>query len=147
MSAEQSNNPVPATGSPEDLRAEVARLEHEVLQLREAVATRTLLGTAIGMLAERYGCTSQQAWTLITRVSSNSNLKAREVARLVVALADGTLEPGDEAHVASIAPHLPGLGRRTPPSPRGASVQDERLEGWARPLDLDGGSVEIGGEP
>jgi len=94
-----------------DLAGRVLRLEREIASLQEAVRTRTLIGTAIGILAERYGCTSEQAWALIGRVSSHTNVKARDVARVVVASADGSHDAGDRVLLDTLAPHLPGLVR------------------------------------
>ena len=87
----------------------VADLEREVADLRTALESRTVTSVATGILAERFGCTSSQAWAVLTRVSSHTNLKVRDVARVVVALVDGTLEPEDAELVPRLAPHLPGL--------------------------------------
>ncbi len=90
----------------------IADLEREVADLRIALESRTMTSLATGVLAERFGCTSDQAWSVLTRVSSHTNLKVREVARLVVALVDGTLDPADAELVHRLEPHLPGLAPR-----------------------------------
>jgi len=113
MPAAQSNGsaagPTPAVAT--QLESQVTRLEREIVSLQEAVRSRTLIGTAIGILAERYGCTTAQAWALIGRVSSHTNVKARDIARVVVAAADGSHDAGDRVLLDTLAPHLPGLVR------------------------------------
>lgn len=113
MPADQPSTPCDgrtAAGRPE-AEDRIRELEREVRTLQEAVRTRTSIGTAIGLLAERYGCSTQQAWALIGRVSSHTNIKARDVARVVVASADGSPEAGDQMLLETLAAHLPGLAR------------------------------------
>ena len=52
--------------------------------LRAALDTRTLIGQATGVLMERYGIDSAKAFALLSRVSSDSNTKVRELARELV---------------------------------------------------------------
>lgn len=49
-------------------------------QLNEALITRQLIGQAEGILMERYKISAQQAFRILTRASSSSNRKLREVA-------------------------------------------------------------------
>lgn len=49
-------------------------------QLYEAVASRDLIGQAKGILMERHKISEQEAFLLLTKVSSTTNLKLREVA-------------------------------------------------------------------
>ena len=49
-------------------------------QLNEALVTRQIIGQAEGILMERYKITAQQAFLVLTRASSSSNRKLREVA-------------------------------------------------------------------
>ena len=118
MPAAQSNGsaagPTPAVAT--QLESQVTRLEREIVSLQEAVRSRTLIGTAIGILAERYGCTSEQAWALIGRVSSHTNVKARDIARVVVAAADGSHDAGDRVLLETLTPHLPGLVKMARPT-------------------------------
>ncbi len=95
------------------LERRVAELEAEVEHLRTALESRTTTATATGMLAERFGCTSPQGWALLRRVSSHANVKVRDVASVVVALADGTANDEDAGLLERIAPHLPRLDRTT----------------------------------
>ncbi len=52
--------------------------------LRSAMATRTLIGQAQGILMERLKITPDQAFAVLSRVSQDSNVKLRELARRLV---------------------------------------------------------------
>ncbi|MDQ0075621.1 GAF and ANTAR domain-containing protein [Arthrobacter oryzae] len=52
----------------------------EIDQLTEALGTRDLIGQAKGILMERFKITHQQAFVILTRASSESNIKLRDVA-------------------------------------------------------------------
>lgn len=52
--------------------------------LRVAVGSRHLIGVAQGIVMERLGLTSSQAFSLLQRVSSTTNTKLHEVARNIV---------------------------------------------------------------
>lgn len=52
----------------------------EISQLNQALDTRDLIGQAKGILMERFKISSQQAFQVLTRASSESNIKLREVA-------------------------------------------------------------------
>ena len=52
----------------------------EISQLNQALDTRDLIGQAKGILMERFKISSQQAFQILTRASSESNMKLREVA-------------------------------------------------------------------
>ena len=53
-------------------------------QLREAIASRDLIGQAKGILIERHRITSDGAFSLLTRASQAVNIKVGEVARHLV---------------------------------------------------------------
>lgn len=53
-------------------------------QLNEAVATRQLVGQAVGIVMERYHLDQQRAFAFLTRTSQNGNVKMRDVAAQVV---------------------------------------------------------------
>jgi GAF domain-containing protein len=57
------------------------RYEH---QLAEAVASRQVIGTAVGILMERYQITESRAFQFLVRVSRTSNHKVRLIAQEVV---------------------------------------------------------------
>lgn len=52
----------------------------KISQLGEALVSRQLIGQAEGILMERYKITAEQAFILLTRASSRSNIKLRDVA-------------------------------------------------------------------
>lgn len=52
----------------------------EIAELTQALDTRDLIGQAKGILMERFKITSQQAFLVLTKASSESNIKLRDVA-------------------------------------------------------------------
>lgn len=52
----------------------------EIAELTQALDTRDLIGQAKGILMERFKITSQQAFLVLTKASSDSNIKLRDVA-------------------------------------------------------------------
>jgi hypothetical protein len=61
----------------------------EIQNLREAVRTRTMIGTAVGIVMERYNLTDDRAFAFLTRLSQDGNVKLREVARRLIAVTRG----------------------------------------------------------
>ncbi len=53
-------------------------------QLRSAIASRTILGQAQGILMERYKITPEKSFEILRRVSQDISLKVRDVARRLV---------------------------------------------------------------
>ena len=64
---------------------ELAYLRKEVTELRQALETRTVIGQAVGMLMERYKVSADAAFSVLTRVSRQTNVKVREVAAAMTA--------------------------------------------------------------
>jgi ANTAR domain/GAF domain len=58
----------------------------ELQTLKGAIGTRETIGTAIGIVMERYGLTKERAFEFLIRISQNSNTKLRDVAADVVRL-------------------------------------------------------------
>jgi GAF domain-containing protein len=54
-------------------------------QLNTALGTRKTIGQAIGILMERHDLVEDRAFAYLTRVSSHSNVKLRDVAQEIVA--------------------------------------------------------------
>lgn len=52
--------------------------------LRAAMATRTVIGVATGLIMGRYGVTQEQAFQYLTRLSQTTNTKLRDVAEQIV---------------------------------------------------------------
>jgi transcriptional regulator with GAF, ATPase, and Fis domain len=67
-------------------------LEHDGLNI--ALSSRKVIGQALGILMERYGITEERAWAFLTRASSRSNVKLRDVAAELVAQAGATNRQG-----------------------------------------------------
>ncbi|MBS4751816.1 GAF and ANTAR domain-containing protein [Nocardioides sp. zg-ZUI104] len=65
----------------------LARVSRET-QLSEALESRTLIGTATGLVMARYGLTEQRAFQFLVRASSTSNIKLRKIAEEIVWTAD-----------------------------------------------------------
>ncbi|WP_026874500.1 GAF and ANTAR domain-containing protein [Jiangella gansuensis] len=57
--------------------------------LHRALDTRRMIGEATGILRERYGLTTGQAWGVLRRISSHHNIKLHQVAEQLVDI--GTL--------------------------------------------------------
>ncbi len=57
-------------------------------QLNEALATRKLIGQAIGVVMERYQIDEAKAFGFLARVSQSGNVKLRDVAQELVAQTD-----------------------------------------------------------
>ena len=55
-------------------------------QLSAALATRKVIGQAIGILMERHALKEDAAFVYLTRVSSHTNVKLRTVAQEIVDL-------------------------------------------------------------
>ena len=64
-------------------------------QLSEALATRKVIGQAIGLLMARYRISEERAFQFLVRASSTSNTKLRDIAREVVRDADREYAEGD----------------------------------------------------
>ncbi len=61
--------------------------------LRSALATRQIIGEAIGISMERYRLTEERAFEFLIRVSQTSNVKARDVAADIVGTATAETPP------------------------------------------------------
>lgn len=61
-------------------------------QMREAVSTRQEIGEALGILMERYGLSSQDAFEVLRRASQEHNVKLRDVARRVSESGEGPFD-------------------------------------------------------
>lgn len=63
----------------------------QVEQLSDALQARTDIGTAVGMVMERYQLDRERAFSFLVRHSNNRNVKLRVLARQLI---DGTFETG-----------------------------------------------------
>src|SRR5918993_4596236 len=82
-------------------------MRDEVAHLHEAVKSQRDIGMAIGLLSARFGCSTEEAWRTMLRVSQDSNTKVRTVARVLVATHDGTAAPEEREALERFVEHLP----------------------------------------
>jgi GAF domain-containing protein len=68
----------------------------QVENLSEALQTRTAIGTAVGILMERYDIDQPRAFAFLTRNSQHRNVKVRGLAQQII---DGTFQstPGEDS--------------------------------------------------
>jgi hypothetical protein len=83
----------------EELRLKIRHLEL-------AMESQRLIGVAIGLLAQRAGISSDEAWQHLVRVSQDTNIKIREIARILVDARNGRAQPADAATLADVAARL-----------------------------------------
>jgi GAF domain-containing protein len=62
-----------------------ARASDDVMNMRRAMASRSIIEQAKGILMERYKITAEQAFTLLTHASQRRNVKLRDVAEQLTA--------------------------------------------------------------
>jgi len=99
-----SGTPLPSDGSIEPVEP---ALRAEIAQLQDAVQSQRAIGMAIGLLSARYACSTEQAWRTLLRISQDSNTKVRPVARVLVAIHDGSADGADRALLDAFVAHLP----------------------------------------
>jgi PAS domain-containing protein len=68
-----------------DWAVRVQRLEAEVAGLRRAMASRGVIEQAKGVLAERLGCSPEEAFTHLSNTSQRSNVRLADVAASLLA--------------------------------------------------------------
>lgn len=66
-------------------------------QLRDALSRRDVIGQAMGIIMERYGMTSERAFSVLARLSQNSNRKLHELAAQIVQTRDLPTQAGTRA--------------------------------------------------
>lgn len=82
-------------------------LQRKIENLERAVATQRMIGTAVGLLAQRYACTTDQAWAQLRHLSQVTNIKVREVARILRDAFDEVPCDGDAESLAVLRQWLP----------------------------------------
>lgn len=78
-----------------ELLRQVQTLRQQVDDLQKGLVSRQRVGFACGVLAERYGLSPEVAWGLLTRLSQTTNIKVRDIARVVHADLDGGVRSED----------------------------------------------------
>ena len=69
---------------------ELALLEKEVDGLKAALASRTVIGIALGIIIEREHVTEPEAFQILRRMSQHTNVKLRDVAAQIARDAQAT---------------------------------------------------------
>jgi hypothetical protein len=69
---------------------ELALLEREVDGLKAALASRTVIGIALGIIIEREHVTEPEAFQILKRMSQHTNVKLRDVAAQIARDAQAT---------------------------------------------------------
>ena len=82
------------------------------------MTSRQHIGLITGLLAERFRLNPDEAWSVMVRLSSRTNLKVREVTRVLRAGYFGQLAQEDLALAARLNEHLPPRGRINIVSPQ-----------------------------
>jgi GAF domain-containing protein len=55
-----------------------------IAQLNDAIASRTVIGQATGIIMAQRGCSPDEALNVLIKISNDRNIKLREVARVLV---------------------------------------------------------------
>jgi hypothetical protein len=98
-----------------DILEESSPLRAEIAALREGLTSRTVIGQATGLLAGRFDIPIDTAWQMLCRTSNLTNLKLRDISRVIVGAHDGELAPEDHALGRAIADALPlAMAKRNP---------------------------------
>lgn len=58
--------------------------DQAIAQLEEAIASRTIIGEATGIMMAQRGCGREEALNVLIKISNDRNIKLREVARVLV---------------------------------------------------------------
>lgn len=93
-----------------DHSATPGALRDEVAHLHEAMKSQRDIGMAIGLVSARFGCSTEQAWRTMLRISQDSNTKVRHVAHALVATYDGSGDVDATVLLGTFATHLPPSG-------------------------------------
>jgi hypothetical protein len=75
----------------DDARSEVEQLRVAVTQLEHALTARVVIEQAIGVLAERHGVPTREAFERLRRAARSRGKRVHDLARLVIA---STSDPG-----------------------------------------------------
>lgn len=71
-------------------------------QLSTAIGTRTIIGTAVGIMMERYGMTQAAAFSFLVRQASTENRKVRLIASEVVSALEDAARDGRGRQVEAV---------------------------------------------
>jgi hypothetical protein len=74
----------------------IAELEATIAQLREAMVSRQQLGVVTGIVATKLEVTPDEAWAVLVRLSQDTNVKVRDVGRVILDAYAGRLASEDQ---------------------------------------------------
>ncbi|WP_447003055.1 ANTAR domain-containing protein [Saccharothrix isguenensis] len=122
-------------GRDDSLTARIAGLEAEIAGLRKAVQTRTVIGQATGLIAAVQGCTPQEGFQLLVRMSQHHNVKLHTIA---LKLLDLSAELGPQHAVRAVHSTTEPVDPAEQAEPVGPLEPAEPTESAGRPT----GAVE-----
>ncbi len=97
----------PAAPDGPALRQKLNSAEEKIDNLERALASQRQIGVAIGLLAHRFDCSPEKAWQVLVRLSQTTNVKVRDLSRVLADAHSGRIQPDDAATAASVAAQLP----------------------------------------
>ena len=129
-----------------DWAVRVQRLEAEVAGLRRAMASRGVIEQAKGVLAERLGCSPEEAFTHLSTMSQRSNVRLADVAASLLASMGTAGAAGSPA-----SPRTPDAAPSSDRPPDGAAFVEptastgtgDSVAGPADTVDSPGGVTDI----
>jgi hypothetical protein len=86
----------------------VAELEATIAQLRDAMVSRQQLGVVTGIVAAKLEVTPDEAWAVLVRLSQDTNVKVREIGRVIHDAYTGHLAREDEGLAGLLDAKSPG---------------------------------------
>ncbi|MFF4551120.1 ANTAR domain-containing protein [Streptomyces sp. NPDC001406] len=111
----------------EDALDKDENLRTEVVQLRRAMQTRSVIDQATGILMATFRLTAEDAWHVLVAVSQNTNTKLVRVAEKLVTTVQG--QPLPEEHQQQVAAAVAALGAADatsgPPQPEHPVPEEE----------------------
>ena len=75
---------------------QMAELEATIAHLHQGMMSRQQLGVVTGIVAAKLEVTPDEAWAVLVRLSQDTNVKVREVGRVIHDAYIGRLGPEDE---------------------------------------------------
>ncbi len=107
--------------------SQVAQLEAEIAQLKDALARRQQIGVATGLLAQRFSVTPDRAWSLLVRLSQNCHVKVRDIAQALINAHCGRPNPAEVEIICAMESHLPDGVRLIDIPAASSRLPNERL--------------------
>lgn len=110
----------------------VNRLREEVEGLRRAMSTRSIIEQAKGMLMERYGCSPDEAFDRLARLSQHANIKLTDVASALIESSISAPQPRGDLVVGAGGQRKSAGGRRVNATTSAVVPQPQISPRWPR---------------